>query len=68
MIFLNIIFSISVIDDIGVELLFFDVLIVLCGGCNDYGCCDYNNIIFLDNVWYNLVVCVCNVGYLGKNV
>uniref|UniRef100_A0A8W8NAK6 Uncharacterized protein n=1 Tax=Magallana gigas TaxID=29159 RepID=A0A8W8NAK6_MAGGI len=59
--------SISVIDDIGAESPSLDVSIVLCGGCNDLGRCDYNNIIPSENALYNLAACVCNVGYSGEN-
>lgn len=58
--------SISVIDDIGAESPSLDVSIVLCGGCNNHGRCDYDNIIPSDNARLSLAVCVCEVGYSGK--
>lgn len=59
-------FSISVIDDVGVELLFIDVLIVFCNGCGSNGRCSYDNIIFFENDCYSWVVCVCDIGYFGN--
>lgn len=56
------------IDGIGVELLFLDVIIILCGGCGSYGCCDYDDVIFIDNVCYSLVVCLCEKGYFGMRM
>lgn len=61
-------FSINVIDDVGVELLFIDVIIWFCKGCVNNGRCSFDNIIFFENDCFSLVVCECDIGYFGKIV
>lgn len=59
------IFSIIVVDDKGEEVVFIDVVIVFCFGCNDYGICDYNIMWMFISDMFKYVVCNCIIGYLG---
>lgn len=52
-------------DDKGEEVVFIDVVIVFCFGCNDYGICDYNIIWMFISDMFKYVVCNCIIGYLG---